>query len=244
AATRGSCASAVASLFSAHPCSSARELAHGPNPLAPLVSRIWVLPAVPFPTACQWNPPRPLASATALAAKTRSFPDRPIPLLFSSYHTVHGTVSLEPVKAMSGATLARVASMVSVGSPAGLGVSGVGSSRPSPFSWKQNPFTGEPPGGWTPAQLPAANPRETKIWNFALASVDPPSRSRQITHGAGLPPAAAVPPATEGSSAVRFVWMLSDGIWAPLARSCPEGSHTLAEELKRLAKMFVLFPAR
>src|SRR5205807_7457810 len=112
AATRGSSAFAVGSLFSAHARSSTTELAQGPKPFAPLVSRISVLPAVPLPTACQWNPPKPLASATALAAKTMSLPDRPIPLAPCSYHTVHGTVARGPVKAMSGATLVRVGSML------------------------------------------------------------------------------------------------------------------------------------
>ena len=41
-----------------------------------------------------------------------------MPLAPSSYHTVHGTVSLGPVKAMSGTSLFRVGSMFSVGSPA------------------------------------------------------------------------------------------------------------------------------
>src|SRR5262249_57295147 len=57
--------------------------------------------------------------------------------------------------------------------------------------------------------------------------------------GAGSFPATVAPPATEGSSAVRSVWMLSDGMRLPPARSCPEGSHTLPPTLKRLAKMFV-----
>src|SRR5437016_1095732 len=115
-----------------------------------------------------------------------SLPARPRPLPFSSYQTAHGTVSLVPVKALSGAVLLRVGSMLSVGSPAGFGVSEFGSRRPKPTSWKQNPFTGAPPGGVTPVQSDAPKPRETKIWNFAAAFVAAPSRSRQTTHGTGL----------------------------------------------------------
>jgi hypothetical protein len=46
-----------------------------------------------------------------------------------------------------------------------------------------------------------------------------------MIHGTGSFPAAVALPATEGFSAVRFVWMLSDGTCAPSARSWPDGSH-------------------
>src|SRR5262245_55684480 len=62
-----------------------------------------------------------------------------------------------------------------------------------------------------------------------------------MIHGTGSFPATVAPPATEGFSAVRSVWMLSDG--TPAARSWPDGSHLLAAALKRLAKMFVAFPS-
>ena len=167
-----------------------------------------------------------------------------MPLAFSSYHTVHGTVSLGPVNAMSGTSLFRVGSMLSVGSPA-ADVSDVALSRLMPVCWKQKLFTGVPLPGVTPAQVAAPEmPRDTKIWNLAAPSVVAPSCSRHTTHGSGLLPATAAPPATEGSSAVRFVWMFSDGTCALPARSAPDGSHRFDAESKRLAKMFVRLPAR
>src|SRR5436309_8690460 len=63
-----------------------------------------------------------------------------------------------------------------------------------------------------------------------------------MIQGTGSFPATVAPPATEGFSAVRFVWMLSDGIPAPSARSGPDGSHRFAPALKRLAKIFVGSP--
>src|SRR5437764_8517867 len=63
-----------------------------------------------------------------------------------------------------------------------------------------------------------------------------------MIQGTGSLPAIVAPPATEGFSAVRFVWMLSDGIPAPSARSGPDGSHRFAPALKRLAKIFVGSP--
>src|SRR5438034_3994055 len=63
-----------------------------------------------------------------------------------------------------------------------------------------------------------------------------------MLQGTGSFPATVAPPATEGFSAVRFVWMLSDGIPAPSARSGPDGSHRFAPALKRLAKIFVGSP--
>src|SRR2546425_11600205 len=63
-----------------------------------------------------------------------------------------------------------------------------------------------------------------------------------MIQGTGSLPAVVAPPATEGFSAVRSVWMLSDGTCAPSARSWPDGSHRFAPALKRLAKMFVGSP--
>src|SRR5213594_3747916 len=63
-----------------------------------------------------------------------------------------------------------------------------------------------------------------------------------MIQGTGSFPATVAPPATEGFSAVRLVWMLSDGIPAPSDRSWPDGSHRFAPALKRLAKMFVGSP--
>src|SRR5262249_35557365 len=66
-----------------------------------------------------------------------------------------------------------------------------------------------------------------------------PSFSSQTIHGTGSAPATVAPPAAEGFSAVRLVWMLSDGTCAPSARSWPDGSQWFAPALKRLAEMFV-----
>src|SRR5581483_3744401 len=243
AATLGSSAFAVATLFIVQAFSAETLAAHGPKFLPPLRSRISVSPAVPAPTACQWKPPSAAASATPLAAKIRSLFARPIPLLSSSYQTVHGTVSLGPVKAMSGATLLRVGSMLSVGSPVLDDFSAPFASRLMPVCCQQNPFTGVPPAGVTPAQVVApAIPRETKISNLPAASVAAPSFSFQTTHGTGLLPAIVAPPATDGSSAVRSVWMFSDGICELAVRSWPDGSQRFEVELNRLAKMFVVVP--
>src|SRR5436190_14449207 len=87
AATLGSSAFPVLTLFSAQLFSRLIEPAHAPNELAPVRSRVRVCPAVPLPTACQWNPPAPVVeSATPLAANTMSLPARPTPLGSSSYH--------------------------------------------------------------------------------------------------------------------------------------------------------------
>src|SRR5207245_1167915 len=151
AATRGSSAFAPATLFSVQPFSALSDPAHLPNPFVPAVFRICVFPAVPLPTACQWNPPAPVvASLTALAAKIMSLLPRPIPLGSSSYHTVDGTVSLGPVNAMSGATLLRVGSMLSVGSPVDDDCSAVGFNRCRPVCCQQKEFTGAPPAGGAP----------------------------------------------------------------------------------------------
>src|SRR5437867_5079071 len=60
-----------------------------------------------------------------------------------------------------------------------------------------------------------------------------------MIQGTGSLPATVAPPATEGFSAVRFTWTLSDGMFAPFDRSWPDDSHRFAPALKRLAKMFV-----
>src|SRR5919201_766920 len=116
AATRGSSASFVATLFSEQASSASGDVAHEPKPL-PVVSRMLTLPAVPLPTACQWKPPSAFGSLTILAAKTCSLLRRPMLLVSFSYHSVHATVSSLPVKAMSGSTPLRLGSMLSVGSP-------------------------------------------------------------------------------------------------------------------------------
>src|SRR5262249_20125512 len=123
------------------------------------------------------------------------------------------------------------------------GLGDAGSRRWSPTCCQQKPFTLLPPAGLKPAQaapvIACLTPFDTKICDGAASSVAPPSFSFHTTHGTGSLPATVAPPATDGSSAVRSVWMLSDGIRPPAVRSCPERSHTLAAALKRLAKMFV-----
>src|SRR5262245_25745285 len=245
AATRGFSASLPATLFSEQASSAACDSAQGPKPcVAPEVSSTCLSPAVPLPTACQWKPPSAAASETIFAAKTcwlvRS-PERPVGP--SSYQTAQATVSFAPVNAMSGASPSRVGSMFRVGSPDADGLGDDGSSRRSPTCCQQNPFTLLPPAGVKPVQaapvIGCFTAFETKILECAASSVAAPSFSFQTTQGTGSFPATVAPPATEGSSAVRSVWMLRDGMRLPPARSCPEGSHTLAPALKRLAKMFV-----
>src|SRR4051812_6712810 len=99
AATRGSSASLDVSLFSEQSFSAESDAMQLPE----VVSTCAGLPEVPFPTACQWKPPSALPSATPFAANTRSLVTLNCPLP-CSYHTTHGTVSFDPVKAMSGST--------------------------------------------------------------------------------------------------------------------------------------------
>src|SRR5690348_12312329 len=70
AATRGSSASLVATLFSEHASSAVVEAAQLPKPFAPVVSSVLTWPAVPLPTARQLNPPSAVGSLTILAANT------------------------------------------------------------------------------------------------------------------------------------------------------------------------------
>src|SRR5436309_413850 len=120
------------------------------------------------------------------------------------------------------------------------------SRRSSPTCWKQNPFTLFASDGLKPVHGVAAagcfTPFATKICRGESASVSPPSFSSHMIQGTGSLPAIEAPPATEGFSAVRFVWMLSDGMRRPSTRSWPDGSHAFAPALKRLAKMFVGSP--
>src|SRR5258706_10014588 len=248
AATRGFSASRLATALSEHASSAPWLSAQLPKPCAPEVSRTLVWPAVPFPTASQWNPPSAVASATILAAKTMSLLRSPsIWVGSSSYHTTHATVSFGPVNAMSGSTPARVGSMLSVGSPLADGTGPVGFSRSRPTCCQQKPLTSIPPVGFVRAgqAVPGTaclSAFATKIWRSAMASFVAPSFSSQVTQGTGSLPATADPPATEGFSAVRWVLMLSDGRWSG-PRPWPACSQTLAAALKRLAKMFVGHPA-
>src|SRR5438046_4370544 len=82
----------------------------------------------------------------------------------------------------------------------------------------------------------------TKICRSVVLSSETPSFSSHVTHGTGSLPAMVAPPAAEGFSAVRTVWMLRDGRWSG-PRPWPDGSQRLAAMLKRLAEMFVGHPA-
>ncbi len=162
----------------------------------------------------------------------------------SSYQTTHATVSFGPVKAMSGSTPERVGSTLSVGSPVASEVGSLGFSRPSPTSCQQNPFRLIPPAGLVPSghgtfATSCLSAFSTKICRRVVSSSGTPSFSSHVTHGTGSLPATAAPPATDGFSAVRSVWTLSDGSTPPAKRLWPDGSHRLAAALKRLAKMLV-----
>src|SRR5919199_6075492 len=167
-----------------------------------------------------------------------------MPLAFCSYQTTQGTVSLVPVKAKSGSTPSRVGSMFSVGSPVGDGARAPAFSRLVPVCCQQNVLTLVPPPGWFAEQSVFLIPRDAKIWFLAAASVVAPSFSCQATHGTGSAPAPAAPPTSAGFSAVRSVWMFSDGTPRFAVRSWPSGTQTFAAALKRLAKMFVAPPGR
>src|SRR5262249_4256524 len=248
AATRGFSASRLAIALSEHPSSAAALSAQLPKPCTPEVSRTLVWPAVPFPTASQWKPPSAVASATILLANTMSLLRRPsIWVGSSSSHTTHATVSFGPVNAMSGSTPERVGSMLSVGSPLSDGIGPVGFSRSSPTCCQQKPFTSIPPVGFVPTGHTVLGTAcftafATKICRSVVPSFGTPSFSSQVIHGTGSLPATTAPPATEGGSAVRRVWMLRDGRWTG-PRPWPEGSQRLAGALKRLAKMLVGQPA-
>src|SRR6188472_3123958 len=212
-ATRGSSASLPASLFSEQASSASVDSAHEPKPL-PDVSSTLTLPAVPLPTACQWKPPSALVSLTILAAKTCSLLRRPMLLGSFSYHSVHATVSLGPVNAMSGSTPLRLGSMLSVGSP-------VADDPPSfrrrsrPTCCQQNWLTLALAEGLKPVHGAFAavclTPLETKIWSWLPELLTFPSSSCHATHGTGSAPATAAPPATDGFSASLSVLMFSDG---------------------------------
>src|SRR3989441_10716396 len=166
-----------------------------------------------------------------------------IPVGSSSYQTTQATVSSLPVKAMSGSTPERVGSTLSVGSPLSSDVGESGSSRSRPTCCQQKPFSLFPPAGFVPSGQAA--PAVACLRAFAtkicrsVVSLATPSFSSHVTHGTGSAPATAAPPATDGFSALRSGWMLSDGRWPPPERSCPEGSQRFAAALKRLAKMLV-----
>src|SRR5262245_15548400 len=218
AATRGSSASLVATLFSEQASSAAVEAAQLPKPPAPLVSRMLFWPAVPLPTARQLKPPSALGSLTMRAAKTCSLLRRPMLLGSFSYHMTQATVSFAPVNAMSGSTPLRLGSMLSVGSPVADEPPSF-ASRSRPTCCQQNALTLDADDGLKPLHgcLSAAclTPLETKIWSWLPDPLTLPSSSSQATHGTGSAPATAAPPATDGFSASLSVLMFSDGMPEP-----------------------------
>src|SRR5215472_8840700 len=103
AATRGSSASLAGLLLSEQACSANSE------PAQLLAALRIPLPVLPI--TCQWKPPAPVVvSGSPLAANTSSLPASPVVPGCCSYQTTHGTLSLAPVKAMSGSTPSRLTS--------------------------------------------------------------------------------------------------------------------------------------
>src|SRR3954465_11187138 len=134
-----------------------------------------------------------------------------MPLAFCSYQTTHGTVSFLPVKGKSGSCPSRVGSTLRVGSPVAEDVSAPAFRRFVPVCCQQNELTLVPPPGWLAVQSVCLIPREAEVWFLAAASVVAPSFSCHATHGTGSLAASAAPPTSAGFSALRSVWMLSDG---------------------------------
>src|SRR5690349_17535333 len=237
-ATRGSSASFDPTRFREQASSAATDAAHGPKPLAPVVSSVFVWPAVPLPTACHSNPPSAAGLLTILAAKTCSLLRSPMALGSFSYQTVHATVSLGPVNAMSGSTPLRLASTFSDGSPAADEPPSF-ARRSRPTCCQQNWLTLAAADGLKPVHgafgAACLTPLETKIWSWLPEPATLPSCSCHATHGTGSAPATAAPPATDGFSASLSVLMFSDGTPAP--RSWPSGCHVFAAARKRLAKI-------
>src|SRR3954451_4202874 len=138
----------------------------------------------------------------------------------------------------------RVGSMSRLGSPVADEAGAAGFRRLAPVCCQQKPLTLVPPPGRLAEQSVCLIPREAKIWYLAAASVVAPSFSCHATHGTGSLPATAAPPASAGFSAVRSVWMFSDGTPRCAVRSWPSGTQTSRAASKRLAKMFVAPPGR
>src|SRR3954468_15591882 len=227
AATRGSSASWPGTAFREQASSASWREAQSLTVL-PSVS---TLPAVSWPTATHLNPPSAVGSSVAAgwaarAAKTCWVARRPVMPAPSSYQTTHGVVSSLPVKAMSGATPSRFTSMFSDGSS----LFWPEARRLMPVGCQQKRLRLPQVGSLTPL--------ETKIWSLSVV----PSISFQATHGTGALPATAAPPAREGSSALLFVWMFTEGTWKPADRSAPSGIQFSATESKRLTKMFLTSP--
>ena len=197
-----------------HASSAAVDAAHGPKPFAPDVSRMFVCPAVPLPTACQWKPPSALESATIFAAKTCSLLRRPMLLASFSYQTVQATLSLGPVNAMSGSTPLRLGSMLSVGSPVADEPPSL-ARRSRPTCCQQKLLTLLLADGLKPVHGAFAaaclTPLETKIWSWLPEPLTLPSCSSHATHGTGSATGTAAPPATDGFSASLSVLMFSEG---------------------------------
>src|SRR3954452_4390987 len=138
----------------------------------------------------------------------------------------------------------RVGSMSRLGARGAGEAGGAGSRRLARVCCQQKPLTLVQPPGRLAEQSVCLIPREAKIWYLAAASVVAPSFSCHATHGTGSLPATAAPPTSAGFSAVRSVWMFSDGAPRFAVRSWPSGTQAFAAALKRLAKMFVAPPGR
>ena len=201
-------------------------------------SRICVLPAVPFPTACQWKPPAPaVVSATPLRREHHVVVVQAEPLAFSSYHTSTHRVA--------------GAGERDVGHPRCCGWDRCSASdrrggrerrRAQPLDaglLEQKLFTGAPLPGVTPAQVAAPEcpvTRRSGTW--------PPRRwSRRRSRA--IPPTAAdcCPPQQRRRRPRALGRAVCVDVqrrhMALPARSSAGRSHRFAAELKRLAKMFV-----
>ena len=122
-----------------------------------------------------------------------------------------------------------------VGSTFRLGSAAFWPTRGTPVCWKQNPpiagtcpVPSTWPAGVTPSQFAAPGPigLSTKIWNLPLTGAV--VRSCQLTQGPGFVGSTAEPPATDGFSASRLGWMLSDGtgtVPPPVPRLWPAKIH-------------------
>src|SRR6202012_5322447 len=161
------------------------------------------------------------------------------------YQSTQATLSLEPVKVMSGSTPSRLGSTLRARSPVAHGPP-ASPRGGNPTCCQQNALTLAASDGLKPVHglLAAAclTPLETKIWSWLPEPDTLPSCSSHAPHGTGALPGTVAPPATDGFSASLSVWMFSEG--TPDPRFWPSGTHVLAAAQpgptaaqKRLAKI-------
>src|SRR5262249_30781109 len=180
--------------FSEHASSAAVDAAHAPKPLAPVVSRMFVWPVVPLPTAFHEKPPSAAGVWTIPAAETCSLLWRPKPLFFFSLHRGHAAVSLAPVTASPGSTPLRLGSTLSVGSPV-VDEPPFLARRSSPTCCQQKLLTLLFADGLKPVHgafgAACLTPLETKIWSWLPEPFTLPSCSSHATPATGSAPSPA-----------------------------------------------------